>query len=317
VRSGFERALRTHRLLVVVSMVMAGFGVLTAAGIALDPRQLLGLPVWVKPTKFFMSTAAYSFTAAWLLGFVEGRPVLVRRVGNLIGGALVIEMACITVQAWRGERSHFNISTPFNGLVNATMGFTIIVLFAASIALAVVLLRQKLADAGFAWGLRLGMLITVVGLATGFTMVGPNAEQLAAMKAGQRVPVAGSHTFGVPEGGPGLPFVNWSVEGGDMRPAHFVGLHAMQVLPLLGFLLSRTRLSERARKRLVASAAATHFGLVATLTQQALRGQSIVAPDATTLALLGAFLVAGAGTAAWALLAARASERPALPPAAA
>jgi hypothetical protein len=316
-RAGLQRALRTHRLLVVLAVVLAGFAAVTAAGIALDPRQLLGIPIWIKPTKFFISSAVYCFTAAWLLGFVEERPRLVRRVGHLIGWALVIEMVCISVQAWRGERSHFNFDGPFNSLVTASMGVTIMVLFGASLALAVVLLRQRLPDAGFAWSVRLGMLVTLVGLGTGFFMVAPNAEQRAQLAQGQRVPVRGSHTFGVPDGGPGLPFVNWSVEGGDMRPAHFVGMHAMQVLPLLGFLLLRTRLSERTRVRLVACAGATHLGFVLTLAQQALRKQSLIAPDGTTLALFGAFLVAGIGTAARALLHARAEGRAALPPAAA
>ncbi len=113
------------------------------------------------------------------------------------------------------------------------------------------------------------------------------------------------YSIGSTVAGPGLPFVNWSIQGGDLRAAHFVGLHGMQVLPLIGFIVTRrfaNRLSERRRTVLVWIAGLGYLGFVLLLIWQALRGQSVIAPDAVTLGALGG-LVGAVALVRWAAFA--------------
>lgn len=280
--------LRVDRALTVVGLLMLVSLVGTLAGLAVDPRSVTGSPVWLKPMKFALSTSIYSFTLVWLLGFLRGHP---RLVGSTVAVGLAIEVAVISVQAARGTTSHFNFATPFDSTLYALMAGVIGLVWLLNAAFAVLLIRQRLDDAAYAWSLRLGLVLAVVGMAVAVLMTRPTGAQQMAMHGGAAASTIGAHTVGLADGGPGLPVVGWSMVGGDLRVAHFFGLHALQALPLLGWLLSRrTRLDVQHRLGLIWTAAAGYFGLIALLTWQALRGQSVVAPDAATLAV-GAALV--------------------------
>lgn len=280
-----------------------------------DPRLITGVPAWIKPLKFAISITIYSATFLWLLTFVQGRGRLVRLAAGISGFGLLVEMALIATQVVRGTTSHFNISAPFDAAVFSLMGGFITIVSICTLLTAILLIRQRMPNAVFAWGLRLGVLVSFVGMAVAFLMTTPNAAQLEAARAGAGMAQAGAHSVGVADGGPGLPLLGWSTVGGDLRVPHFFGLHAMQVLPLVGGLLAlewtRRRLGERQRLALVWTAGLGYLGLVLLLTWQALRGQSIIAPDFLTLAAFAALAGAAALAASAILLASRlTAERP-------
>jgi hypothetical protein len=262
-------------------------------GLLADPRVITGAPAWLKPAKFAISISVYSFTFLWLLSYIQGRPRLVRLVANVTALAFIVEMILIVVQVVRGTTSHFNIATAFDAAIFSTMGLFIVVAWVMSLIAAVLLIRQRLPDPAYAWALRLGLLLSLVGAAIGFLMTTPTGAQLDAAMAGQGMPLSGAHSVGVADGGAGLPLVGWSTTGGDLRVAHFVGLHALQLLPLAGWLLSRPRtrrLGTRQRLALVWAAGLGYLALIALLTWQALRGQPLIAPDGITLAALAVLL---------------------------
>ena len=302
-RALVRRAWAVDRPLTLTVGIMAVTLGATLVGLVLDPRAITGAPAWLKPAKFSISIAVYSATLLWLLSLVRGRRRLVRAIGGLTAGALVIEQVIIVAAAALGTTSHFNISTAAHAAAWSTMGAAIALTFALALILAVVLLVQRLPSPALAWGLRLGLMTALAGMAVAFLMTTPTPEQLAAAEGGRGLPVVGAHSVGVADGGPGLPLVGWSTVGGDLRAAHFVGLHGLQVLPLLGWLLAARGprwLGSRHRVALVVAAGAGYLGLIALLTWQALRGQSLVAPDGLTLgalaALVGAFAIATGAT---------------------
>lgn len=102
---------------------------------------------------------------------------------------------------------------------------------------------------------------------------------------------------------PGLPLLGWSTIGGDLRIPHFVGMHGLQIILLLGLALTglRHRLpalgSERTRTQLITISSISYLAVTGLLTWQALRGQSIIHPDALTIAVTAA--LATTTTVAW------------------
>jgi hypothetical protein len=257
----------------------------------LDTRTITGAPAWLKPAKFAISTAIYSLTLAWVFSYLPQWRKTRRIVGWTTAIVFVLEVAIIDAQAWRGTTSHFNVSTMLDGILFAVMGSAIALQTLASAAVAVALWRQTFADAALGTALRTGLTITLLGAASGGLMTQPTRAQLDEARATHRMVTAGAHTVGAADGGPGLPGMGWSVEHGDLRVAHFVGLHAIQALPLIVLLFLR-RLTPSARVAMARRAALSYAALFAILLVQALQGESVVNPGPVTIALLGTWALA-------------------------
>ncbi len=298
-----RRAWAANRPLAGTAALMALMLAVALVGLLADPRSITGQPAWAKPARFALSIGLYPLTLLWLLTFVRGHDRLVRVVSRVTAVSLVVEMALIAAAAAAGTTSHFNFATPAATAVWMTMAAFIVATWAMALVVVVLLLRQRVRPPVFAWGLRLGIAVSALGMAVAFLMTLPTSPQRAAARRGHGLPVVGAHTVGLADGGPGMPVTDWSTLGGDLRIPHFLGLHALQVLPLLGFLLAtRPRgLSEHHRVALMGIAGAAYLGLVLVLLWQALRAQPVTAPDAATVAALLA-LGAVAGVAVFEVL---------------
>jgi hypothetical protein len=279
---------RASAPLTAVGVLMLVAFAVTVVGLWVDPRTIVGAPAWLKPAKFAISIAIFTLTMAWMLTQVEGWRRVARVAGGTAALVFVLEFVIISTQAWRGTTSHFNVATPIDASLFGVMGTAILLQTLTTVAVAVAMWRTRFTDRALGWALRLGLVVSILGASTGGLMTRPTAAQLEAA-AIARPTVIGAHTVGAPDGGPGLPGTNWSTEHGDIRVAHFVGLHAMQALPLFALWLRRRRDADVVRVRAVWAAAGSYTAMFLILLAQALRGQSLVQPDALTIAMLVAW----------------------------
>ena len=283
-----------HRPLMTVAALMVLSTVVCIIGLIVDPRQITGLDAWTKPLKFSLSILLYSVTWAWLIAHLPRWRRVAHAAGTVIAVALIVEQVLIVGAAAAGTTSHFNVSTPLASAVWATMAISITTLYVATFVTTIAVFFLRLGTRSTTLAVRAGGVIALVGMGLAYLMTGPTASQLADFRG-----IAGAHTVGLADGGPGLPILGWSTVGGDLRIPHFVGMHALQLLPLFAVLLGwlgrrwSVLADDRVRTRLVVLAAAVYAATVALVTAQALAGQSIVHPAGPFLLAGGLIVLAG------------------------
>lgn len=305
---------RWHRPLLWLAALMGVPAVFTSIAAFVDHRQVLGVDLWLKPLKFALSIGIYSVTLSWLIGQLERFRPLAWIAGTISVVGLVIEIIIIMGFAAVGDTSHFNVSTPLHTMLWSVMASSIVGVWVMTLLVSIVLFRNPLGDRARTLAIRAGSIIALIGMALAFLMTGPTAKQLDDFQG-----IAGAHAVGVDDGGPGLPLLGWSTVAGDLRIPHFVGMHALQVIPIVAIVLALAARRIPAlrrpwtRHRLVAIASAAYVAVLAVLTWQALRGQSIVQPDALTVGVTVAIAGIAAGSVVGTLLAQQSPERSPLP----
>lgn len=250
----FLKELRQRNyLLYAYGWLMLVAAVVSVAMIQFTDTQVLGINAWIKPMKFYFSIWIFCWTMGWLLHELANKKA-VRRYNIMVVIVMTIEMLIINGQAAMGETSHFNNSTPLNGMLFSIMGIAITTLGVWTGVMAWRFFKQKQFDAPMAyiWGIRLGIVLFVFFSFEGGLM----AARL-------------SHTVGAVDGSNGLPVVNWSRQHGDLRIAHFFGMHALQILPLLGYYVFRS-------KQQVLVATAIYFIAVSLVLIQAMMGKALI-----------------------------------------
>ena len=208
------------------SELLYTFGWISLAGAALcillsltTDTEILGINAWIKPLKFYLSTTLFVWAIGWFIGYLPSARSLTIYEWSVVG-VLGFELAYITYQAAVGDRSHFNGRTAFHAFMFGMMGTLIgmMTLFTGWVGYKFFSTPLPQLAPHYLWAIRWGMVLFVLFAFEGFVM-------------GQN----GAHTVGAADGVAGLPFLNWSITHGDLRVAHFVGMHALQLIPLLSY----------------------------------------------------------------------------------
>ncbi|WP_431200410.1 hypothetical protein ACRQ5D_21975 [Mucilaginibacter sp. P25] len=169
--------------------------------------------------KFALSIGSFCWAMGWYTWYLKlpGQVSVYSWVTILL---LAFELIYIALQAGRGELSHYNRSSPLYAALYSGMALaaTFVTLHTGYIGLLFCTTDIPELPGHYLWAIRIGIFLFVV-----FAMEG-------AVMGGRM-----SHTIGGPDGGRGLPFLNWSRKFGDPRIAHFIGMHALQILPLIAF----------------------------------------------------------------------------------
>lgn len=215
---------RREPRLVAFACLMLAMMLPAAIALGLDERVLRGVNVWAKPMKFMASVALLALTTAWFAPLLPDAVRRSRAFGLLVWTVIAtggFEVVYITLQAALGQASHYNVGDPFHAAMYTLMGTGALLLTATQPWLAWLIWRhgERRVAPAYRLGVLLGLGLTfVLGASVGILLGG-----------------------GQPASGVGLPVVGWSRSMGDLRVAHFVGIHAGQVLPLAGFVLARWR----------------------------------------------------------------------------
>ncbi|GAA3572394.1 hypothetical protein GCM10022419_061600 [Nonomuraea rosea] len=281
---------RWHRPLMVMVAAMSALVVVAGFGLFADSRELLQQSIWEKPLKFGVSFVIYAATLAWLLPKLRRARRTMWTLGTVFAVTGLIDVGFIAVQAARGTYSHFNTNTDtFNEVGQVIFSSGVVGLFGASLLIAVMLLFQRVGDTALTWALRAGIGLSVLGMAVasfirGWASTGPRTVEDA---YGNAVSLVGQHGVGAPDGY-GMPVTNWSTVGGDLRVPHFIGLHSVQVFVLAVLVLSALAArigwlrDERVRAQLTGVVILGYAAVFAITVWQAMRGQSLIHPDAAT-----------------------------------
>lgn len=256
---------RNQRVLMLSGLALFILSVILIIAAVFDAQQLLGISRWIKPIKFTVSGGIFLWTVAVYLHYLPGYNLASRVIAWGTSGVMIGEIALITMQSARGTTSHFNFDTSFDMVVFGLMG--LMILFSTLLIgyLTSLYFRAEInLPKALVWGMRLGLIVFLLGSIQGGYMSNQTG-----------------HTVGTPDGGAGLPLVNWSTEGGDLRVAHFVGLHALQTIPLFALMVVRLqkRFSPVRPTALTFIFAALYFASFTLVFVQAARGKPLLGKE--------------------------------------
>jgi hypothetical protein len=189
--------------------------------------KIYSVNAWYKPVKFAFSTFLFAWAMAWYCYYLPNFNIKIFNWSVII--LLGFEIFYIAFQASKGQLSHYNLSTPVYAALYSMMALaaTLVTLYTAFVGLLFFTNSFPELPNYYVWAIRLGIIIFVIFSFEGFAM-------------GSRL----NHSVGALNDNSNWFIIGWSKTVGDLRVSHFIGMHALQVLPILSYyVLKNTKLT--------------------------------------------------------------------------
>ena len=213
-------SLASKVLVIYGGLMLAALGITYLVSLT-DIRTIRDVGVWVKPMKFMAATVLFAWTTVWLVSIAHtsvGTTQTYSWITALLILTSLFEVVYITYQGSQGEASHYNNSDVLHMILFGVMGIAAVGLTATQAWLAWEIWQEQktMGLSVVTLGVVIGLLLTfILSTVSGFLLGGNQ-----------------------PPAGVGLPIVGWHLYR-DIRPSHFLGVHAQQFIPLLGLLVER------------------------------------------------------------------------------
>lgn len=246
----WERRTPAQTFLYTVGAVLVALGLFHLGVFAVDGGPWGGPLSWRKPVSFGLSFGVTTLAVAWIATFLRLDRRTAWRLLGTFGVAMALEVGWVTVQAWRGVPSHF-AEDGLDQTLFILAGVSIVVVAVVLVMVTVLAFRRLDASPSMALAIRVGLVLLLVGQALGGAII---ANGTAIDRPPTEVDLA---VFGA---------------AGAIKVPHAAALHAVQVLPLLAWLLSFTAMAEVRRSRVVTAAALGYGAVVAASAVQAFSG---------------------------------------------
>jgi hypothetical protein len=180
-----------------------------------------------KPATFGLSFGLTLINVTLMASFVSLTDRTRTRLLGIFAAACVLETFLVSLQAWRGVPSHFNMETPLDAAVSQLLalgGFTLVVIIAL---LTVSALRDRSpVRPAVRLAVRAGFVALAGAQVAGGVMIATGMQLIFAGAAPRAYATAG-----------------W------LKPVHAALMHGILVLPLLAWQISRMEWDERAQTR--------------------------------------------------------------------
>ena len=180
--------------------------------------QVYGVNAWYKPFKFAFSTFTFAWAMAWYCSYLPDFNIKLFNWTIIV--LLGFEIVYIAIQASKGQLSHYNVSSSFYSAMYSLMALAASLVTIYTAYVGVLFFKHSFPELPnyYVWAIRLGIIVFVIFSFEGFAM-------------GSRM----NHSVGALNDNSNWFILGWSKTVGDLRVAHFVGMHALQLLPFLSF----------------------------------------------------------------------------------